>query len=393
MVTKSADVIIIGGGVIGTSIAYYLAKQGIKATLLESKDICSGTSGACDKAISLQSKNPGLHLELALQSAAIYHTLGEELSCELEYKQCGGMIAIENESQLTIMEDFVRRQKKFGLTVDLVSIEEARKRQPALSPNLIAATYSSVDAEVSPLKATFAFARAAQRQGACLHSGVEVRSIMVKDGKVEGVITNKGVYKTNLVINAAGVYAPFIGQMVGIHIPIKPRRGQIIITEPMPPFIQGHLWSARYIVAKYNPELIRQEDSEAADLGVGLAAGQTHDGTLLFGGTREFVGYDVKTTPEAFAAILRHAVNIVPALRQVHVIRTFAGLRPYTVDGMPILGPVDGLEGFLMAAGHEGDGIALAPITGQMIAGYIVSGIETKEIQALRLSRLTSVNC
>lgn len=387
MITNSADVVIIGGGVIGTSIAYYLAKQGIKATLLERQDICSGTSGACDKAISLQSKNPGLHLEMALQSADMFKALGEELDCDLEYQQGGGMIAIENESQLNIMKQFVERQKSYGLAVDVLNIEEARSRQPVLSANLLAVTYSPEDAEVSPLKATFGFARAARRLGASLQTGVEVSGIMVENGQVEGVVTNQGIVRTKFVINAAGVYAPSIGKMVGLDIPIKPRRGQIIVTESVPPLIQGTIWSARYIVAKYNPELIRKEDPEAADLGVGMAVGQTHEGTLIIGGTREFVGYDLKTTPEALMAILRHAANVLPTLRKIHVIRAFAGLRPYTPDGMPILGPVDSIAGFLMAAGHEGDGIALAPITGQIMAEYFVANQISKEMKALSLSR------
>jgi sarcosine oxidase subunit beta len=133
--------------------------------------------------------------------------------------------------------------------------------------------------------------------------------------------------------------------------------------------------------------MIRSEDPEAAELGVGMAVGQTPEGTLLIGGTREFVGYDTATTPEATAAVLRHAVSILPALAKVHVIRTFAGLRPYTPDGMPILGPVDGLPGFVMAAGHEGDGIALAPITGKIIAEYIANGTVAKGLEELNLRR------
>lgn len=387
MGAHTSDVVIIGGGVIGTAIAYYLSKQGIRATLLERKDVCSGTSGACDKAISLQSKNPGPHLALALESAAMYDELGEELECDLEYKQGGGMIAIENTSQLSIIANFVERQKKSGLAVDLLSGEEARRRQPALSPHLVAATYCAADAEVNPLKVTFGYARAARRRGAIIKTGEEVRDIIAERGKVAGVVTAGGYYKTKVVVNAAGVYAPLIGRMVGIEIPIRPRRGQIIVTEAVPPLIHGDLWSARYIVAKYNPELIRQEDPEAADLGVGMAVGQTHDGTLLIGGTREFTGYDAKTTPEALSAILRHAAAIVPALRQIHVIRAFAGLRPYTADGLPILGPVDGLQGFIMAAGHEGDGIALAPITGKVIAEYIATGVMPQGMSEFLLGR------
>jgi sarcosine oxidase subunit beta len=183
------------------------------------------------------------------------------------------------------------------------------------------------------------------------------------------------------------VYAPFIGSLIGLNVPIMPRRGQIIVTESMPPYIFGELWSARYIVAKHTPEMIRQEDPQAAELGVGLALGQTNEGTLLIGGTRELVGYDLNTTPEALAAILRHAVNVIPGLKNIHIIRVFSGLRPYTPDGMPILGPVAGVNGFLMAAGHEGDGIALAPVTGKMMADYIMGRSVAQAIQQLNVSR------
>lgn len=385
--SRSSEVLIIGGGVIGTSIAYYLTKFGIKPTLLESKDICAGTSGACDKAISMQSKNPGLHLDLALESSAMFEGLGEELAADIEYHRCGGMIAIENARQLAIMEKFVERQKSHGLPVDIIGIDEARRRQPALSPTLVGSTYSPADADVSPLKLTFAFARAARRGGADLRTGTTVKELLVKKGRVEGVVTDAGSFRADFTINATGVWAPAIGRMAGLEIPIKPRRGQIIVTEAMPPLINGELWSARYIVAKHNPEMIREEDPQAADLGVGMSIGQTQEGTLLIGGTREFAGYEPLTTPEGTNAILRHVANILPALKKVHVIRTFAGLRPYTPDGMPILGPVDGLAGLVMAAGHEGDGIALAPITGRMVAEYIADGKVRDAMGKLSLSR------
>lgn len=384
---STADVVIIGGGVIGTAITYYLTKQGIKPILLERNDICSGSSGACDQAVSMQSKNPGLSLEQALESLKLYKNIGEELECDIEYQQCGGMIAIQNESQLAIMRDFVTRQRQNGLIVDLLSIKEARKIEPALSPALLAATYSPLDARINPLKVTFGFAKAAVRLGACIQTGVTANEIIVNAGKVDGVVTNLGVIKTNKVVNAAGAWAPFIGRMVGIEVPIKPRKGQLIVTESIPYHYSGELWSARYIAAKHNPKLLHKEDAVAAELGVGLSVSQTAAGNLLIGGTREFVGYKTNTTSEALSAILRHAVDVLPALRDMYIIRVFAGLRPYTPDGKPILGPIDGTEGFIMAAGHEGDGIALAPITGSMIANYIANGTMVKAIKEFSIGR------
>jgi len=384
----TADVAVIGGGAIGTAVTYYLARQGVDVILLEGKDICSGTSAACDKAVSMQTKNPGLPLEMALESVKLYQTLGEELDHDIEFEQCGGMIPIENEAQLTILRPFIERQQSIGLQVELLDTAAARRIQPAFSPSLAAATFSPMDGRVNPLQLTFGFARAARRNGAIIRTGAEVKEIVVQRGAVDKVVTSAGTVSTKVVVNAAGVWAPFIGRMAGLDIPIKPRRGQILVTETVPKdFVRTEIWSARYIVAKHDVELIRREDPAAAELGIGLSVSQAAEGYLLIGGTREFVGYDTNTTPEALAAIIRHATNILPELKNIHIIRTFAGLRPYTPDGMAILGPVNGVAGFIMAAGHEGDGIALAPVTGKMIADYIVSGTAARAVRELSLER------
>lgn len=177
---KTADVVIIGGGVIGTSIAYYLSKKGIKPILIEKDDLASGSSGACDIDIILQSKNPGIHLQLAMESAKMYETLADELDFDIEYETCGGMVLIEDEEQLKVMKDFVKRQKAIGLQVKLLGLKEASEIQPGLSPNLVGSTYSPQDAHVNPMRLCQAFAKAAKRLGAeiYLNTGVlDIRDI------------------------------------------------------------------------------------------------------------------------------------------------------------------------------------------------------------------------
>jgi Glycine/D-amino acid oxidases (deaminating) len=388
----TADVAVIGGGAIGTAITYYLAKQGADVVLVDRGDVCSGTSGACDKAVSMQTKNPGLPLELALESLKLYRTLADELAYDIEFQQCGGMIPIENEAQLAVMKNFIKRQRSIGLNVELLDIAAARKIQPAFSPDLVASTYSPTDGRVNPLQLTFGFAQAARRKGAKIKTDTEVTGIVTKGGAVNKVITTAGDITTKTVVNACGVWAPHIGRMVGLEIPIRPRRGQLLVTETVPrDFVTTEIWSARYIVAKHNVELLRREDPVAAELGSGLSVSLSAEGYLLLGGTREFAGYNTATTPEALAAIIRNATAIFPYLKDVHIIRTFAGLRPYTPDGMAILGPVRGLSGFIMAAGHEGDGIALAPVTGKIIAEYIVSNTAHRVFNELSLHRFDAI--
>lgn len=381
---QSTDVVVIGGGVIGCSVAYHLARRGVSVTLVEKSDIASGTSGACDKAVLLQSKNPGLHLKMALESVKLFPGLQEELDVDIEFKKDGGMIVIYTEEQWKIMEQFVERQNKLGLAVQLLGKDEARRRQPAFAENIVGSTYSPMDGEVNPIYLALGFFRGAKKYGAKTMLGTEVRGIKLEKGRVCSVITDRGNINTNNVVNACGVYAPFIGAMVGLDIPIIPRRGQIIVTEPVAPLIHGDVNCARYITAKFRPELLGNDES--ARLGVGLSLGQTENGNLLIGGTREFVGYSKSTTHRALRAVLKHAVKLVPALKGINVIRSFAGLRPYTPDGLPILGRVTRIKGFYMAAGHEGDGIALSAITGKLLCDVITYGTTSLDIDMNKLS-------
>jgi sarcosine oxidase subunit beta len=225
-----------------------------------------------------------------------------------------------------------------------------------------------MDAQVNPISLCLALAEAARRMGARILTHTQVTDISVANGEVAGVVTSRGNIKTDIVVNAAGVHAPLIGKMVGVDLPIRPRRGQVLVTESVPQFLKRVMICSRYITSKFNSHQAQDH------LGVGLALEQTQAGTLLIGSTREFVGYDRSVTPEGVRSILRHATHLVPVIGELNIIRAFAGLRPHTPAGMPILGKVDGAERFIAAAGHEGDGIALSPITGFLIAELIATG-------------------
>jgi len=353
----------------------------------ERNDHASGASGSCDQMVILQSKNPGIHLTLALASAEMYRDLEKELGYDIGYHNDGGMILIENEEEMRIMEDFVARQKQTGLLVEILSRKEAARRQKGLAEHLAGATYSPQDAHVDPFQLNLAYARAATRLGATILLETEVTGLIRKGNAVLGVETNKGKIEAPLVINAAGAWAAQIGRMAGLELPIIPRRGQIVISEPVPPYVTGDILSAQYIVAKYNPELLKNSPSKAVQLGVGLALSQTEKGNILIGATREFVGYDLGNTREGIKEVLRNATRLIPGLGNMNFIRVMSGLRPYTPDGLPLVGFVEGLEGFFMAAGHEGDGIALAPVTGRIVADLICDGKTFTDVQALRPDR------
>lgn len=385
---KKVEVVVIGGGVIGTSVAYNLVKQGIEVLVIERDGLAEGTSGACDGFVILQSKSPGIHLEMAMESAKIYSTLSEELGCEVYYERPGGLILIETEEQLEVMKHIVEQQKQCGLDVEIVDGDKARNMEPTLSKNVIAAAHCPLDGHVNPIHTTLGFAQAAQKLGVEFWKHTPATDIKTKDGRIESVVTPKGEIKTKWVVNACGVWAPEIGRMVGLDIPIIPRRGQTLVTEPLAPGVfKKVMLCARYIAIKHNPSIIEGTTDPGLKLGVGLSLEQTETGNILIGNNREFVGYDRGTTFEAATAIAGYVSRFVPFLKDVNIIRTFAGLRPYTRDGLPILGPVEGLDGFIMAAGHEGDGVALAPITGKLISEFICTGRSSFPLRAFSLSR------
>ncbi|MGD8335780.1 MAG: FAD-dependent oxidoreductase [Desulfobacterales bacterium] len=375
-----SDVVVIGAGIIGSSIAYHLAQRKASVILVEKADLAAGSSGACDGLIFLQSKKPGIHLQLAMESRKRFARLRNSLPVAIEYRESGGMVIIESDEELAVMQEFVKEQQKIGLDVTLLNADRARQLEPHLSEHIIGATHSPLDGQVNPIALTLGFAMGAKNLGARLITGATVRGIDTTAGRVSAVESDTGRFEADIVVNAAGTHAPEIGTMVGLSIPIKPRRGQIIVTEACPPMLNHCMVSAKYIAAKFSPEIAKAG-------GEGISIEQTETGNFLLGSTREFVGYDKRTTTNGLQRIAAKTAGIIPALEQVNVIRAFAGLRPYTPDGLPILGQVADVPGFFMAAGHEGDGIALSPITGELIAQMIVTGKSDFPLDAFRISR------
>lgn len=375
MNTNKADAVVIGGGVIGTSVAYYLAKNGVNVILAEAGRIGSGSSSGCDGFVIMQSKSPGPHLNMALASEVMYRTLPEELEWDIEYEHCGGMIIIEREEELAAMKQFMEKQRLIGLEVDLLSGDEARKLEPALAAHIVGATISERDAQVNPMQLTLGYAQAAKRKGAIISVNTPVTEILTdSDNRVTGVVAGGERILAGCVACCTGIYTPKLLAPMGIDIPIKPRRGQMLVTEPVEPLVKHVMLCARYIAAKYHPALLEGAQDDAMRLGVGLALEQTRSGGFLIGSTREFVGFDRNNTALGTKTIAAHACRIVPGLRNIRVVRTFAGLRPYTPDGKAFMGKIPRYKGLYIAAGHEGDGIAYSPITGKTMADLITTG-------------------
>ena len=380
------DVIVIGGGVIGSSITYDLSKLGKRVLMLERRDNGSGSAGASDGVVGYHTKKPGLQMELAIQSIAMFDHLSEELGMDIEYRRnCGGMQPAETKLEWEILSEIVEEQRRSGVDIRMISMENACKIEPQLNPDLYGALYSPTSGKVNPLQLTFAYVQAAKRMGARILRNTEVREILVKMRRAMGVETDKGTFYADQIIDAAGSWAAEVAAMAGVDLPIRPRKGQLFITEPLGPFMNVTLQCARYNVIKFKPEAVG--DKAALRMGASLSIEQGSNGGLIIGSTREFAGFDRENTLEAMEVTMRRAMRFFPALKDVNIIRAFAGLRPFTPDGLPILGEVEKLPGFYVAAGHEGDGIALAPITGKLMAELLAQGKASYSLEAFSPNR------
>lgn len=384
----SYDVIVIGGGIIGLSCGYYLTKQGKKVVVLESGGFADGASGACDDMILFQSKKPGINLELAFESLELYKSLVGELEDSLGFANYGGMVLIENQRELEVMEEFVAQQQSYGLDVKILDKAEMHKKQPFLSDRFIASTYSPMDSQAYPFAVMHRFARKGREMGMRMVHKSPVTAIE-RDGNGDYLVSTaqKLVYRAPAVVNAAGAWAGQVADLIGAYVPMEPRRGQIIITEKVPAVGETNLWTAKYLVSKLKSgfEIVATEEEKR--LGLGFAFTRTEGDSYLIGSTREFVGYDKRTTMEGIRAIINQAVSIVPVLKDVNFIRAIAGLRPATPDGKMVLGEHAGIPGFFTAAGHEGDGISLAPITGKLLADMVCENRVEKRLDELSPNR------
>jgi len=368
------DVVIIGAGIIGLSTGYYLQRAGSRVLLLDKGGFGGGSSGACDDMILLQSKKPGTVLTLAFESLEMYRGLSRELNTDIEFSSMGGTIFIESQRDLSIMEEFVTNQRSCGLNVDIIDRKALIKKQPYIRESIFASTYSPSDSQADPFRVMYGFLR----KGMSL--GMEVRyheKVIGLDRSGSGywltTASSGKTYTSPVVINAAGAWAGIIGTMIGLDIPINPKRGQLVITEKTPSFGETNAWTAEYLVTKLKPELAVSKKGVDESLGLSFSISRTADGNYMIGSTREYVGFDKGTTYDATKRIVQQASSIFPVLKNVHIIRTISGFRPASMDGKMILGEHTEQPGFFTVAGHEGDGIAMAPVTGAL-ASRLVRG-------------------
>ncbi|MBE0479235.1 FAD-binding oxidoreductase, partial [Candidatus Aerophobetes bacterium] len=383
------DVTIVGGGVIGCSIAYHLAKRGAKVLVIEKKKGFSfGASGTNHGGCPLQLFEPPV-LELARESLKLYKNLSEEIGYDIEYDNVGALVCSIDEKQYLDMKNHAQSKQKEGINVRLIERDELQKLEPTLGEDVVVGIEEWESCSVNPFKVNYGFAYAAKKLGAKFLLSTEIKEIKKNKNRVISVITDKEKITTNFLVDSAGAWSSQIGKMVDLVIPVRPRKGQIIVTEPTPFNIRWrYISDADYLTTAFNLEATEKSKDVRIRLGVAGVYLQENTGNWTIGSSRDFAGYDTKVTMQVIGHIAKRAIKFMPKLKHVSCIRTFAGLRPFCyIDGLPILGKVDNPQNFVIATGHAGEGITLAPITGKLISELIVENKTSMPIDAFSFSR------
>ncbi|MFF7970320.1 FAD-dependent oxidoreductase [Streptomyces sp. NPDC007905] len=353
----TCDVVVVGAGMVGAACALYAARTGLDVRVVDRGPVAGGTTGAGEGNLLVSDKGPGPELDLALLSARLWAELAGELGASVEYEPKGGVVVASTPGTLGALADFAEGQRAAGVTAEPVGADELGELEPRLAPGMAGGVHYPQDAQVMP---ALAAAHLLHASGARLHTGRAVTGVLrAADGTVLGVRTGQGDIHAPAVVNAAGTWGGDLAALAGVHLPVLPRRGFVLVTEPLPRMVRHKVYAADYVA---------DVASDSATLRTSPVVEGTAAGPVLIGASRERVGFDRSLSLRAVRALAAGAIALFPFLERVRALRTYAGFRPYLPDHLPAIGADPRVPGLYHACGHEGAGIALATGTGQLIA-------------------------
>jgi sarcosine oxidase subunit beta len=366
---KIADVVIIGGGIIGTSIAYHLSlKKAGRVVLLEKGQLGEGSTGRCVGGIRTQFSTE-INIRFSLESLKSFQQFKEELGVDPEFKQIGYLFLGTTKLEMEIFKGNIQLQSRFGIPAEFLDPDEMKARWPYLrTDDVLGGTYCPWDGYAGPNEILYGLVNGAKRAGVKIYEGIEVTGISLEKRKVQGVQTKKGEISTSVVVNAGGPYAAMIGEMVGLNIPVKPLRRQIFITAPF------------HLTDQIIPLTI--------DVHRGWYFRQEEKGLLLSGPLDQEPSFNLNVDYDAMVGTSENAISRIPVLERARIARGWAGLYEISPDHHAILGKVPDLEGLILANGFSGHGFQHSPAVGKVIAQLIVDGkAESIDISPLSIER------
>ncbi|MFQ6030173.1 MAG: NAD(P)/FAD-dependent oxidoreductase [Dehalococcoidia bacterium] len=362
---KTSNVVVVGAGVVGCSVAYYLAAQGIKVTLFEKESIGSGASAHATGSLSLLGAEfaPGPSFQLALTGFREFPDLVKSLEAatgmDLLYQRRPSLrLALDAEEEELIKGMMPWQQDSVAMR--WIDASEVHRMEPRLTSQIRGAVYENESAQLDSYRLNLALARAAELKGA----DIQLREVtgLVGEGRVSAVKTASGEHPCDAVVAAAGTWSHAFEEWLGYPVPVRPLKGERLLLryrgDPLPVLIsspkRGHM--------------ISRLDGL---LSVGSTGGRDYDQEDLFWGEE----FDRRPTEGAKVELLQRAIDVFPALlEEAELVQQLAGSRPLSPDRQPIIGPVPGWENVILATGHTTKGIHLGPITGRIIAEYLLNG-------------------
>lgn len=366
----TADIVIIGGGVMGASAAYHLAKHGLKKIVLLEKENYFGTgaTGRCAGGVRYQFSTE-INIKLSLESLPMIERFKEELNQEVNYKQCGYLLIATNHQEVEKFKYNVQLQNKLGVPTQFLSGAEVRKRLPLMKfDDALAGTFNQKDGTVDPNGVVMGYINAAQKMGVQAISNAEVIGITLSRGEVKGVQTSLGGIKTRMILNVAGPWSSQIGELAGVEIPVTPLRRQMFTTNPL--------------------KEIPEDFPFVIDFAKSLYFHREGDGLLIgMSNQNEISGYD-QTVDEDFELInLEAAIERMPLVEKASRASHWAGLYEVTPDAHPIYGATN-VKGFFLCTGFSGHGFMHGPISGKLMSEFILDNeFSSVDVSMLDINR------
>lgn len=368
---QSADVVIIGGGVIGCAIAYHLRKAQASVIVLEQGTIGGQASGAAAGLLAPLGPlpGPGPFADLLLAGFSLFPSLVPELEeasgIRLGYERTGALRVTRQPKSAARLRERWAAWQSFGLQLSWMTGEEARQREPLLSPDVCAAVYAPEESQIQAPQVVQAFMQAAANLGATLRSHTPVIGITREGKRITGVQTEDGVIACDQLVLATGAWSAAWGEWLETTLPVSPLRGQIVAMQQVVPRLRHIIFGDAIYAAP-------------------------RQAIIIVGATKEETGFDVQVTLEGVRWLRTTVERLLPALSQSALEAAWAGLRPKTPDNHPILGPLPEWENVTLAVGHNSVGIILSNITGQAIAQSIAAGQMPDLIRPFSLERFTN---
>jgi len=379
--TETADIVVIGGGVIGTSVVYHLSRlldPSTRIVLCDRGPVAGATSGSCMGHLMVTPDTPQAYA-FTKTSVELWGKMSEELG-GFDYNPTGALYLAENDEDEAM---FAVLQKQFadnGDASDVLDPKQLREVEPGLAEDVPGALFYPGDGVVLPMLACGAMLRGARQRNPnvvvrphCAVTGFE------RDGdRIAAVKTEQGAIATATVVNACGVWAPDVSEQLGEQrLPIYPRAGNLAITGHHVSPIRTQLLEISYLRFAHAASEIDPTSTETDPGGHAVNMQPQRNGGCLIGSTRQFCGMQKELNRELLHRSLLRAERYTPGISSAPIVRTWVGLRPYSIDNHPLIGPWDPVQGFYIAAGHEGLGISMAPITGLLLAQQL-AGVDTE---------------